>query len=327
MVVIYPGDVVQAKGLYGICQERFNVSEIILLCNSKHSFGYLSGLPCVYHKEPIIFLKERAREIIIAPTNDEGIQVATALHLKTLYSTAATLNKLLNKSYFLKLLGKIDPSVIPRNFNIEDFQLPCIYKPNIGTGSRGVLKIESRDELENLDLIEGRIEEYLSGDSIQYKYDVLCIEESIEIWGTRKLGTFPKEIGSFAYGDEMSFLEIRSSKALVKFLKEYNLKGFFDFDLLLSKDGGLKFIECNPRVPASLGVVLPRIIRSNDISLSSLRANFSLTVALLLFKGISIKEFFNIFLSAKRIDETTSVWNWLRIAMFYNLPKMKQKLK
>ena len=137
-------------------------------------------------------------------------------------------------------------------------RFPALIKPNITTGARGFSFINSvSDILEKLPEIqenygECHLQEYIAPGGRQFKVEIF-IKDSEVINSTviHKIRFYPKMGGSSCFNQTV--LEPKLVSMCSEVLKILKWEGFADFDLIEDpKDGSVKIMEINPRVPACI---------------------------------------------------------------------------
>lgn len=160
--------------------------------------------------------------------------------------------------------------------NVEDAAqyvgFPALIKPNISSGARGIVVVNTFDELkEKFPYVEkefGRstLQEYVDHTGIYYNVMLYRdaggkFHESVVI---RIMRYFPLKGGTSCYCETIQNDELVA--ICQKVLIALNWHGFADFDIMETKSGEFKIIEINPRMPASIhaayisGVNYPEMI-------------------------------------------------------------------
>lgn len=149
---------------------------------------------------------------------------------------------------------------------------PAMIKPNISSGARGIVLVNSYEELlekyPNILKEFGRstLQEYV--DHTGTYYNVMMYRDSKgkchESVILKIMRYFPLKGGTSCYCETINNSKL--DEICVKALEVLNWHGFADFDIMERKNGDLLIIEINPRVPASIhgayisGVNFPQMI-------------------------------------------------------------------
>lgn len=137
---------------------------------------------------------------------------------------------------------------------------PCLVKPAISAGARGITKTEGLAELEScLPKTEAQfgrcfIQEFVPPGGMQFKADTVVDREQ-SILATvvyEKLRFYPPEAGSSVLNRTVNHPEI--ARHVAAMMHRLRWQGFCDFDFILDpRDGTTKLMEINPRFPESFG--------------------------------------------------------------------------
>lgn len=151
-------------------------------------------------------------------------------------------------------------SIDLRDKRLEDIDtaiFPALIKPNITTGGRGMTLVHSLKEFkEKYPDIERRygdchLQEFIQGGGRQIKVQLFVNEKSeLLYWSVLHKQRFYPENGGSSSCNE-TILDECVVRNCFKVLQNIHWIGFADFDLIEdTKDGILKIMEINPRVPA-----------------------------------------------------------------------------
>ena len=155
---------------------------------------------------------------------------------------------------------------------VEYVGFPSLIKPNISSGARGIVVVNTKEELiDKLNDVETNfgsctLQEYVNHTGVYYNVMIfrdrngICRESVI----LKIMRYFPLKGGTSCY------CEIVENETLTKICEKtldvLDWKGFADFDIMESVTGEYKIIEINTRVPASVhgayisGVNYPEMI-------------------------------------------------------------------
>ena len=142
---------------------------------------------------------------------------------------------------------------------VKTFHFPAILKPNQTTGGRGMVKIESYEEL--LEKYDGlhksyggyHLQEYIHPGGRQLKVQLYIDENKNLIQSSvmQKVRWYPVEAGSSCCA--VSVYESSIVDVCYSILKDIDWVGFADFDVIENpKTKELLVMEINPRVPACI---------------------------------------------------------------------------
>ena len=142
---------------------------------------------------------------------------------------------------------------------LVSFPYPAMLKPNLTTGGRGMVCIESYDELvsrfEDLHRVYGdyHIQEFIPAGGRQFKVQLYIDEQKRLVQGTvmQKVRWFPPKAGSNCCAVSVDKPELID--LCYQILQDIDWLGFADFDFIEDpRDGRLLAMEINPRVPACI---------------------------------------------------------------------------
>ena len=165
---------------------------------------------------------------------------------------------------------------------------PALIKPDYSVGARGITKVTTEAELE--ELLPGVIQKYGSCtlqefiDNRDYYYNVMLYRNSHGVFVAHTIlkivRMYPVEAGSSSCCITVENEELL--QICKNCLDKLGWVGMADFDVLQRTDNGeYKIIEINPRVPASLraasvsGVNFPQIIACDTIGNKILEYNYN----------------------------------------------------
>lgn len=188
----------------------------------------------------------------------------------------------------------IDLSQIPiDDLQLTEFPYPAILKPNLTTGGRGMMVINSYDELclcyEDLRSKYGayHIQEFIPSGGSQYKAQLYVDENGNLLQGTvmQKVRWFPVRGGSNCCALSIENDEI--IQLCYNILKDLGWVGFADFDLIEDpRNHRILVMEINPRVPACIkatmvaGVNWPEVIVNGYLNLPQKDYHYTTNVVL-----------------------------------------------
>ncbi len=147
----------------------------------------------------------------------------------------------------------------------RNFKFPLIFKPRIGRGSRNVIKIYSRRELEAYKIISG-----LREDQILLQEEIPGREFTVSVVVNnmgKVLAVVPKEV---IYKKGITIVavtrECRSIQNLcLNIQKKLNPCGPFNVQLILKKNGIPKVFEINPRYSTTIALTMAAGVNEIDI--------------------------------------------------------------
>lgn len=172
------------------------------------------------------------------------------------------------------------------SYKTEDLPYPLLIKPNHSVGARGIVKVNSSDELKKrlpeIQAIYGdcHIQEYIEGNRPYYNV-MIYRDRNGNIVNSAILEIirfYPLNGGSSSLCKTIASPELIDLCSSV--LEKVNYFGFADFDILQNARGEYKIIEINPRVPASLrgaavsGVNFPAIIVGEALNINESGGNY-----------------------------------------------------
>lgn len=134
----------------------------------------------------------------------------------------------------------------------SEIEFPCIIKPKQGKGSKGVLVVEDLCSLKKIDLRENIIQERVEG--VEYTVDYFADFES------RPVSIVPRIRQKIEQGESKVAIT-KYDKEMISLTKKICLSlgliGHNTVQCFKQKNGGIKFLEINPRFGggAPLGIV------------------------------------------------------------------------
>lgn len=207
----------------------------------------------------------------------------------------------------------------------DDFVWPALIKPERSVGARGIVKVNSIDEVKaKYPLIKAKfgecqLQEFIDNPGPYFNV-MLYRSKGGEILGHAIL----KIIRFYPInGGSSSMCQTIENKELLRIstdvLNKLDYVGFADFDILQTIDGDYKIIEINPRVPASLrgaavsGVNFPDIIVSDAMGISPQKYQYT-PGKTLRYLGLDLLWFFK---SGKRFSTSPSWFKFFGKNIFY----------
>ncbi len=162
--------------------------------------------------------------------------------------------KLNNKKLLMLLAQKLDIKIPKTYKSIDEANYPCVVKPTDLSSSKGVIYIETQEDLERAkqkyrgvkDLI---VQEYVEGEGVgcsMYVKDGNIVTS----YGHRRLAENPISGGSSVYRE--SFEDSRMQSVAKKILEHWRWRGFAMFEFKLTANSELYLIEVNPRIWGSI---------------------------------------------------------------------------
>ena len=157
----------------------------------------------------------------------------------------------------------------PRSFDLASDKLdeaaayigfPALIKPNHTTGARGFAIVDSAEELKKqapLTMQEYgpcHLQEFIPPGGKQIKVELFISNGSvINATAIHKMRFYPEKGGSSCFNQ--SVYHDHAVAICTQVLREIKWEGFADFDLIEDpRDGILKVMEINPRIPACIKV-------------------------------------------------------------------------
>ena len=269
--------VVRSLGEEGLIVHTVSHTRLGAALYSKYSHrDYIFASP---HKDPVTYWEQLAQLLstenfdCIFPLEEESIEVLfnhkdeVARWTKSPYQDRQNYNSASDKFQVYKLAEKLNIPV-PQSANPKDvvqakeiaktIGLPLLFKPKIGRGSIGIVRVESVDALENFCSAHSNdISEYLQQQMIPQEgqgLGVACLMENGETltsFSYKRLREFPISGGPSTLRESTD--DNITKEYAEKILKELNWTGVamveFKFD---NKENQPKLLEINPRFWGSL---------------------------------------------------------------------------
>jgi len=257
--------------------------DVVLFCDTKLSYGYRTRYadekylaPKTASKEFKEFLFEflDANKIDgIIPLNDSSAEFLS-LNKKALEKRSKFIipdENIFYKGYDKNVLMSICEKFNiphPKTSNLDldradgaisKVGLPCLIKPNMTTGGRGITMISSKEGFENQypkilkEYGACHLQQFIPEGGRQLKVQ-LYINKDKQILGSsviHKIRFYPEKGGSSCCN--VTIKDDALIELCVGVLEKINWIGFADFDLIEDpRDGLAKIMEINPRVPACI---------------------------------------------------------------------------
>ena len=146
---------------------------------------------------------------------------------------------------------------------LKTFCYPAMLKPNYTTGGRGMVVVNSHQELlekyPNLHLQYGdyHLQQFIRAGGRQVKIQLFVNSDGrlIAHSAMEKVRWYPVKAGSSCCS--ISIIEEKATDICLQILRDLHWEGFADFDLIEDPDTKeLLIMEINPRLPACLGTAI-----------------------------------------------------------------------
>lgn len=200
---------------------------------------------------------ERFKKLgILVNTSDEAV-------IKSTYRKSSLLNYLKEHGYnTIKTYTSCEETLAA--LEAGEISFPLFIKPDMGSGSLGILRVENEKELEILFKPGYIAQEYMNGEEIGVDVFVDLISGEVSsIFAKKKIRMRAGETDkSVSYKNEKLF------DLISKFALEFGLKGVNDLDVF-EKDGEFYISEVNPRFGGGYlhaykcGVNFPKMLINN----------------------------------------------------------------
>ena len=217
------------------------------------------------------FCFENEIDVLVPTVDDELLPLAkergvfSTYGTKLLLTSKESLEICLDKYKLLQVCQHTVPvprfAIYDETFDASDWEFPLFIKPRSGAGSRGILKIDSAEQLDNLARnSELLIQEFLPGE--EYSVDVLIARDGTVI------ASVPRERMKIDSG-----IAVTSKTLLDKDLEHFarqvaiqvGLTYTVNIQFRRDKNGKPCLLEVNPRFPGTMpltvasGVNMPRL--------------------------------------------------------------------
>ena len=257
---------------------------VILLCDTKNSYGFhtryadrkviapsIQAKADAFHLFFLEFLQDNKIDVVI-PMSDHS-----ALYLSKNKDILESYTNYIIPSYDIfmdaydknRLMKICDINGFPHPHTVDlkvcdiskvdqIMEFPALIKPNISTGARGIAFVKSIAEIQkklpHIIEIYGdcHLQEFVPPGGHQYKVELFVSSQKlINSSVIDKLRFYPPKGGSSCFIQTVE----RNDLVCICFnvSKVLNWEGFIDFDLIEDpRDGIVKIMEINPRVPACI---------------------------------------------------------------------------
>ena len=258
--------------------------EVYLICNATLNYGYHTKYATQKavcstkdEKEYLAFVKQYVKDNRIAtiiPMNDDGATFLSKYKQELiglvpfLMPDWATFEKGYDKNLLMALckekgyphpitidMEKVDCQTIKEG----DIPFPAIIKPNYTSGGRGMTLVHNTEELKEFypSIREKfgpcHLQQFIEAGGRQIKVQVFIDPRDGKTYSSviHKQRFYPEKGGSSSCN--MTIADEETAQMCISILKDINWEGFADFDLIEDpKDGVLKVMEINPRIPACI---------------------------------------------------------------------------
>lgn len=258
--------------------------EVHLICNATLNYGYHTKYAtkkavCSTNDETeyLAFVKQYVKDNGIAtiiPMNDDGATFLSKYKQELiglvpfLMPDWVTFEKGYDKNLLMALCKKkgyphpltIDMEKVDyQTIKEGDLPFPAIIKPNYTSGARGMTLVHNTDELKEFyPAIREKfgpchLQQFIEAGGRQIKVQVFIDPRDGRTYSSviHKQRFYPEKGGSSSCN--MTIVDNKTAQMCISILKDINWEGFADFDLIEDpKDGVLKVMEINPRIPACI---------------------------------------------------------------------------
>lgn len=219
---------------------------------------------------------ENEIDVLVPTVDSELLQIAEAIKsfenigVKVLLANEKTLRVCLDKNELMKQCeSKINlpkSAVLDQDFDDSEWTYPLFVKPRKGSGSRGILKVESPLELIG-QIRDGSllVQEYLDG--AEYSVDVIADKEG------NVLAQVPRERLKIDSGIAVAGRTLRNEELedqAKKVAKLIGLKYTANIQFKRNKEGVPCLLEVNPRFPGTMPLTVKSGVNMPLISLKDL---------------------------------------------------------
>lgn len=202
---------------------------------------------------------------------DKGILVNTS-NYETIYNCFNKFNTLMflkeNDYPYIKTYKTVNE--VEKGIEKNEINFPLFAKPNSGSGSCGIYKINDINELKNRYKSGYIIQEYMGENEIGVDVFVdLLSGEVCSLFAKRKLKMRAGETDK-----SVSYKNNKLFEKIIKFAKDYGLKGANDIDVF-EKNGEFYISEVNPRFGGGYlhayecGVNFPKMLINNMLGIEN----------------------------------------------------------
>lgn len=258
--------------------------EVHLICNATLNYGYHTKYATKKavcdtkdEAEYLEFVKQYVKEnniSTIIPMNDDGATFLSKYKKELidmvpfLMPDWATFEKGYDKNLLMTLCkekGYPHPITIDMdkidylNITEKDIPFPAIIKPNYTSGGRGMKLVHNTEELkEQYPVIrenfgQCHLQQFIEAGGRQIKVQVFIDPRDCKTYSSviHKQRFYPENGGSSSCN--ITIADEKTAQMCISILKDIHWEGFADFDLIEDpKDGVLKVMEMNPRIPACI---------------------------------------------------------------------------
>ncbi|NKE36553.1 ATP-grasp domain-containing protein [Natronococcus sp. JC468] len=229
----------------------------------KHFVNTLLNVVKQADYDVVIPTRDRTTELLAK--HQDRFQEYTNLYL----AEADVISTFMDKGETIKLAREADvptpPTYFPEETDLEtikdEIEYPALVRARRSSGSRGIVRTESDEELE--DAYETVQEEYETPMIQEYiektGYTTACIllddnQEQVASFSYERIKEYPLTGGPTVVG--VSTDDAEAKEAATKLLQEGSWKGVAEVEFILDQDGTPRLLEVNPRfwMPVHLAV-------------------------------------------------------------------------
>ncbi|WP_200980044.1 ATP-grasp domain-containing protein [Echinicola sp. 20G] len=282
-VLLLDGQTVQAIAIAKFLHELGY--EAVSFCDDKMSYGFrtkyvkekilspsLNKHPEEYLEFLIHYLKQNEIDVLF-PLNDDSATLLSKFKEKLspyagfLIPDWEVFDRGYDKNQLMALCQKhhfphpqtIDLSHDQPVDGMQGFKYPALIKPNKTTGGRGITLVNSYEEFQERvsgvlkEFGDSHLQEFIPSGGRQFKVQLFVGRDQALVNATviHKIRFYPENGGSSCCNQSIESPEL--VEVCHNVLKELKWVGFADFDLIEDRrDGQVKIMEINPRVPACI---------------------------------------------------------------------------
>lgn len=282
-VILLDGQTIQSLAMAKALKK--NNYRVVLFCDTKMSYGYRTRYadekvicpsvvaePAAFKTFLLDYLQNNTIDVLI-PMNDFSASFLSenkellSRYTRFIIPDLDVFNSGYDKNRLMQVCednGFAHPKTADMEKNTveaaaQKVGFPCLIKPNITTGGRGITLIRSKEELfekypgVRAEFGECHLQQFIPEGGKQIKVQLFIDETGTILNSTviHKIRFYPEKGGSSCCN--VTITEEKLVDLCSNVLKKIGWIGFADFDLIEDpRDGVVKIMEINPRVPACI---------------------------------------------------------------------------
>lgn len=226
---------------------KFFLDKFIVIPNSSDEEHFLSSLIQLLNNEKIdVYLPLHSSEIrVISKYEDYIKSLSNTKFIVSEFRSFMFLDNKKNLYISLADLGIRVPKIFDENTPPLSNEFPIFFKPEIGSGSKGTMIVETKEEFEFLKKQKGIFLEFLNG--TEYTVDAIFDQEGKLLGYNQRIRL--KTLGGAAIVTQNNY-EVDVGDYLALISSHYKIKGPANFQFFKTFENEIVFTDVNLRFPS-----------------------------------------------------------------------------